>query len=87
MQKLFQQIMQMTTVTAVTTSVGTKQRISKQDYQHAFDSLMKNIARGDIYEVNFCQEYYAQDVAINPLQTFENLVVLSHAPFSVYFRK
>lgn len=86
MQKLFQQIMQMTTDTGLTTAVGTKRRISKHDYQHAFDSLMKNIARGDIYEVNFCQEYYAQDVAINPLQTFENLYALSHAPFSVYFR-
>ena len=86
MQKLFKEIMQMTPATSVTTAIGIKQRISKVDYQHAFESLFQNIARGDIYEVNYCQEYYAKDVIICPLQTYENLYALSQAPFSAYFR-
>ena len=86
MQGLFQEIIQTSIQPTISESVDVKQRTSKQRYHRIFDALMSNINRGDIYEINYCQEYYAQDVSINPLQTFENLYDLSKAPFSVYFR-
>ncbi len=86
MQQLFQQIMQTTIEIIRSENVVVKKRTSKESYQAAFESLMKHIKRGDIYEVNYCQEYYAESVSLDAVNVFENLYQLSEAPFSVFFR-
>lgn len=48
--------------------------------------LLDHIRRGDIYEANFCIEFYAQDARIDPLATFNHLNELSSAPFSTFLR-
>ena len=44
-----------------------------------------NIQRGDIYEANYCHEFYSTG-KINPLETFNKLQDLSLPPFSVFFK-
>ncbi len=39
-----------------------------------------------IYEVNFCQEFYAEDAKIDPLQTYLDLNKISQSPFSCFYR-
>ncbi|WP_316846001.1 anthranilate synthase component I family protein [Pedobacter psychrodurus] len=62
------------------------QRLSKDQYINKVDALRDHIIRGDIYEVNFCQEFFAKHAEINPVQTFEALNEVSPTPFAGYFK-
>ncbi len=62
-------------------------RVFKDDYIARVHALQRHILRGDIYEVNFCQEFFSNDTGIHPLKTFNSLNERSRAPFSAYFRQ
>ena len=62
------------------------QRLSKDQYIAKVEELRDHILRGDIYEVNFCQEFFAENAEINPVQTFELLNTVSPTPFAGYFK-
>ena len=36
-------------------------KLTKEEYLQAVEKLQAHIQRGDIYEVNFCQEYFAEE--------------------------
>ncbi len=61
-------------------------RITKQDYISTIEKIKNHIQLGDIYELNFCQEFYAESAVINPLTVFQKLNQLSKAPFSSFFK-
>jgi para-aminobenzoate synthetase component 1 len=63
-----------------------KLRIHKDAYFEKVEAMLAHIHRGDIYEANFCQEFYAEDLQINPVQTFLKLNSISRPPFSTYLR-
>ncbi|MEJ7672070.1 MAG: chorismate-binding protein [Chitinophagaceae bacterium] len=42
--------------------------------------------RGDCYEINFCQEFYAENFEIDPLDTYVKLSQLSPNPFGGFYR-
>ena len=59
-----------------------QKRISKEQYINSVLELKKHIALGDIYEANFCQEFYINDVSISPASLYLELCKLSPMPFS-----
>ncbi len=59
-----------------------KNRLSKAEYISNVEKLKNHIVEGDIYEVNFCQEFYAEDAEIHPEQLFARINQLSPQPFS-----
>ena len=59
-------------------------KITKQEYIDSVTQLKKHIRKGDIYEVNFCQEFFATNASINTVDTYEKLNAISHAPFTAY---
>jgi para-aminobenzoate synthetase component 1 len=61
-------------------------RISKSEYLEKVKQMLEHINRGDCYEANFCMEYFADHVEINPLNTFLKLNTISNPPFAVYFK-
>ena len=63
-----------------------QQRISKESYLEKVSKMLAYIHRGDIYEANFCMEFYAKDAQINPSQIYESLNAISEPPFAVYFK-
>ena len=65
---------------------GINARISKESYLQKVNKLLGYIHRGDIYEANFCQEFYAENKEINPLQVFEKLNEISSSPFAVFLK-
>jgi para-aminobenzoate synthetase component 1 len=67
-------------------NIHIKQRISKSDYLDIIHSLKNHIQRGDCYEINFCQEFFAEGINLNPLVVYNNLVQISPNPFSGYYR-
>lgn len=67
-------------------SISLKSRLSREEYISKVNNLKKHIHRGDIYEVNFCQEFYAENVVLNPLEVFQKLLNKSSTPFSSFLK-
>lgn len=60
-------------------------RISKKQYTNKVSTLLSHIHRGDIYEANFCQEFYAH-AEINSLETYFKLNKISQPPFATFLK-
>ena len=60
-------------------------RITKSEYLNNASKIKNHILRGDIYEVNYCFEYYAEDINLNSANLFYKLNKLTKSPFSAYF--
>ncbi len=67
-------------------SAKINQRISKENYLEKVSKMLEHIHRGDIYEANFCMEFYAKEAQINPSQIYESLNAISEPPFAVYLK-
>jgi para-aminobenzoate synthetase component 1 len=61
-------------------------RLSKNDYFSKVTKVLQHIHRGDIYEVNYCQEFYAEDCEINTIDVYQKLNQISQAPFASYVK-
>jgi para-aminobenzoate synthetase component 1 len=66
--------------------IPVKNRISKELYLEKVTKMLEHIHRGDIYEANFCMEFYAEDTVINPLDKFHKLNAISRPPFAVFLK-
>ena len=82
----FDEILSITTITHHPSSINIKQRISKENYLSRVSKMLEHIHRGDIYEANFCMEFYAEKVQIKPLEIYQKLNAISEPPFAVYFK-
>lgn len=63
-----------------------KLRIHKDKYFEKANQMLAHIQRGNIYEANFCQEFYAENSKINPLETFKKLNTISKPPFATFLK-
>jgi len=61
-------------------------RTSKDTYFDNVKKLITHIERGDIYEANYCQEFYSENATINPLATFLSLNEISSPPFATFLK-
>jgi para-aminobenzoate synthetase component 1 len=61
-------------------------RLSRDEYIDIIKKLKAHIQRGDCYELNFCQEFYACPATINPLTVYNRLAAVSPAPFACFYR-
>ena len=67
--------------------VNLKPRISKQEYLEKVIQLKNEIQKGNIYEVNYCQEFYAHDVLLNDrVSIYHRLNEVTSAPFSNFLQ-
>lgn len=66
--------------------VSFESRMSRQQYLDTIGNLQRHILRGDCYEINFCQEFFAENARIDPLQVYEQLSLVSPNPFSALYR-
>jgi para-aminobenzoate synthetase component 1 len=48
--------------------------------------MLYHIQQGDLYEANFCMEFYAENAIIDPLDKFLKLNEISQPPFAVFFK-
>lgn len=63
-----------------------KCRESKNSYIEKVNKLKQHIQQGEIYEINFCIEFYAENVKINPFKQFDKLIAISPMPFSCFIK-
>ncbi|WP_298238217.1 anthranilate synthase component I family protein [uncultured Algibacter sp.] len=67
-------------------NIKIKLRIHKDEYFEKVETMLNHIHRGDIYEANFCQEFYAESTQINPLDTYLKLNSISKPPFASFIK-
>ena len=65
--------------------INLKQGIQKEEYLSIIKQIQARILRGDCYEINFCQEFFAEEVSINPAAIFQSLLQLSPTPFAAFY--
>jgi len=63
-----------------------QQSLSKEDYIQKIKQLQQHIVRGDCYEINFCQEFFAEGAEIDPAGIFQKLIAVSPNPFSALYK-
>jgi para-aminobenzoate synthetase component I len=62
------------------------QTFSREEYIATVRKLQEHIVRGDCYEINFCQEFYAHNCLLDPVNVYQKLVSLSPNPYSALYR-
>jgi para-aminobenzoate synthetase component I len=67
-------------------SIKVSSRFTKDNYIEAVKKIQQHIARGDCYVLNFCQEFFAEDIILNPVDIYKKLITLSPNPFSALYR-
>jgi para-aminobenzoate synthetase component 1 len=66
--------------------VALQPRMSQAQYQATVERIRGQIAEGDLYEMNLCQEFFAENAQISPLRVFEHLNQIGKAPCSAFLR-
>lgn len=61
-------------------------KVSKESYVSKIEKMLAYIQRGDIYEANFCQEFFSENATINPLQTYLSLNAISNPPYAAFLK-
>jgi para-aminobenzoate synthetase component 1 len=67
------------------TRVPIQAKSSREEYLSGVKQLIEHLKRGDCYEVNFCQEFFA-NASIDPLLTYLKLGQVSPNPFSAFYK-
>lgn len=67
-------------------SVVFRSHYSYNDYLNTVNAVKQHIARGDVYELNLCQEFFANNVRIIPYFVFNRLYDRSPTPFGAFLR-
>ncbi len=87
-ESVYQNILQQKLATDSTqTQIKFQHRTSKEKYLADVNALQQHILNGTIYEINYCQEFFANDVEINPLQVFKKLNKKNGGSFSAFFKQ
>ncbi len=61
-------------------------RLKKRDYVKSINSIKDHIRIGDIYELNFCMDYYSNDIIIDPVKSYISLNSLTESPMSAFIK-
>lgn len=61
-------------------------RFTKEEYLQTVSRLREHILRGDCYEINFCQEFYAENNIPDPLSAYASLCAVSPNPFAAFYK-
>jgi para-aminobenzoate synthetase component 1 len=72
--------------TNIVANLKIEQQISKEKYLEKISEMLTHINHGDIYEANFCMEFFSENAEINPLEIYNKLNTISEPPFSVFFK-
>jgi para-aminobenzoate synthetase component 1 len=67
-------------------AISINNRTSKTAYIETVKKLQQHILHGDCYEINFCQEFYADEAVIHPLEIYNKLVAISPNPFAALYK-
>ncbi|WP_188558955.1 anthranilate synthase component I family protein [Hymenobacter glacieicola] len=84
---LYQQILATPLPATAAPQVPTlRPRMPRPAYLAAVEAIREDILSGEVYELNLCQEFYAEDVQLDPVDVFWRLTAASPTPFAGFYR-
>ncbi len=88
--KIFQDIQHITAIESSMNAAALppkiQNRISKEEYINTIKKLQEHILRGDCYEINYSQEFFAENTSIDPITIYKRLSTVSPNPFSALYK-
>lgn len=63
-----------------------KNRVSPDEYSRTVQKIRQDIIDGTVYELNYCIEFGAEDVTLDPVSVYDSLNAQSPMPFSHFQR-
>lgn len=60
--------------------------LNKDEYIATIKKLQEHILKGDCYEINYCQEFFAKNILIDPVIVYAQLLAISPVPFSCFYK-
>lgn len=64
-----------------------KAKQNKAEYLHRIAQLQEEIQFGNIYEINYCTEFFAEECELEANQVFEQLNEQSPMPFGAFYKQ
>ena len=61
-------------------------RVSKKKYLLNVKAIQDHIKKGDVYELNYCIDYYSENSIIDPCDVYERLNSITESPMSTLFK-
>jgi para-aminobenzoate synthetase component 1 len=61
-------------------------RVSPEEYEKNVRRIREHIVEGDVYELNYCIEFFAEQCQLDPLATYQALCRRSPMPFSAFLK-
>lgn len=84
--QVLHEILQQKITTSKKYTAEFKSRIAKDEFTGIINKLKEHINYGDCYEINYCQEFYAENTFINPPDVYKQLTQISPNPFSCFYK-
>ena len=63
-----------------------RHRVSRNEYIRIVEKIKNHIQIGDIYEANYCIEFFSEKAEIDPLDVYLKLNLHNPSPFSCFYR-
>ncbi len=67
-------------------SIKLTERVHRNEYINNVESIRQHIIEGDVYELNYCVEFFAKEVEIDPANVYSLLTKRSPTPFASFFK-
>lgn len=74
------------TPSPMTHSVNILARINKAAYTDVVNKIKAHIQKGDVYEMNYCFEFFDENAVVDPVESFIKLNSISPSPFASFFK-
>jgi len=85
-EEIFNEICAINLEIGSSAEVHLQSRFSQKEYIETIKKLQEHIAKGDCYEICFCQEFFTENIEIHPVDIFIKLSALSPNPFSAFYK-
>lgn len=66
--------------------INVQAKVNKEQYLSDVEHIRQHILEGDVYELNYCTEFYHTNACINPYQVYDKLKCKSPVPFGAFFK-
>ncbi len=70
----------------VPNTVSVISTVNRDEYISTVNKIKEHISRGDIYEMNYCTEFFAEDIQIDPVEVYQRMNMFSPMPFSSVYK-
>ena len=85
-QKVLKSILATDILPNKTTKATVLANLTADKYNTLIENIQQHISNGDVYELNFCQAFFAQTLQLNPVEAFLSLNEQTRSPFAAYYK-